>query len=86
MKELVFEEVTEEELFADYTADCSGSRSDCCTRVCTRNCNEDYTADCSGSRSDCCTRVCTRNCNEDYAAEEEDWGNFLEVEGGVIQY
>lgn len=62
MKELVFEEVAEEELFADYTADCSGSRSDCCTRV------------------------CTRNCNEDYAAEEEDWGNFLEVEGGVIQY
>ena len=27
-KELVFEEVSENELFADYTADCSGGRSD----------------------------------------------------------
>lgn len=34
-KELLFEEVSENELFADYTADCSGGRSDCCTRVCT---------------------------------------------------
>ena len=33
MNKLEFEEVKEEELFADYTADCSGSRSDCCTRV-----------------------------------------------------
>lgn len=33
----MFEEIEESELFADYTADCSGSRSDCCTRVCTRN-------------------------------------------------
>ena len=41
MKDLIFEEVSENELFADYTADCSGSRSDCCTRVCTRN---DYVA------------------------------------------
>lgn len=38
MNRLVFEEVTENELFADYTADCSGDRSDCCTRVCTRDC------------------------------------------------
>lgn len=37
MKELVFEEVSEQELFADYTAGCSGDRSDCCTKVCTRN-------------------------------------------------
>ena len=31
---LIFEEVSETEMFADYTAGCSGSRSDCCTRVC----------------------------------------------------
>lgn len=37
MKNLVFEEVSENELFADYTADCSGNISDCCTRVCTRD-------------------------------------------------
>ena len=59
MKELVFEEVNENELFADYTADCSGGRSDCCTRVCTRN---------------------------HYVSTEEEWGKFLNVEGGVIQY
>ena len=41
MKNLVFEEVSENELFADYTADCSGNRSDCCTRVCTL---DDYVA------------------------------------------
>ena len=63
MKKLIFEEVTENELFADYTRDCSGSRSDCCTRVCTRQCNEDY-----------------------QPAPEEEWGKFLAVEGGVIQY
>ena len=59
MNKLEFEEVKEEELFADYTADCSGSRSDCCTRVCTR---------------------------DKYVAAEEEWGKFLNVEGGVIQY
>ena len=42
MNKLVFEEVTENELFADYTADCSGGRSDCCTRVCTRQCNDAF--------------------------------------------
>lgn len=61
MKKLVFEEVSEEEMFADYTAECSGDRSDCCTRVCTRECDE-------------------------YGITEEDWGKFLAVEGGVIQY
>ena len=40
MKELVFEEVSEKEMFADYTAECSGDSSDCCTRVCTRECDE----------------------------------------------
>ena len=60
-KTLEFEEVTDAELFADYTAECSGSRSDCCTRVCTRKC-------------------------DDYAATEAEWGKFLAVEGGVIQY
>lgn len=59
MNKLEFEEVKEEELFADYTADCSGSRSDCCTRVCTR---------------------------DKYVATEEEWGKFLNVEGGMIQY
>ena len=62
MKKLVFEEVDENELFADYTAACSGSRSDCCTRVCTRECDD-----------------------RKYATEDE-WGKFLNVEGGVIQY
>lgn len=41
MDKLEFEEVGEEELFAEYTAECSGERSDCCTRVCTRNCGDD---------------------------------------------
>ena len=59
MKDLIFEEVSENELFADYTADCSGDRSDCCTRVCTR---------------------------DNVVATAEDWGKFLEVESGVIQY
>ena len=45
MKDLVFEEVSENELFADYTADCSGSRSDCCTRVCTRVRGDDRLAE-----------------------------------------
>lgn len=56
---ILFEEIKEEEMFAEYSAECSGSRSDCCTRVCTRN---------------------------GKMATEEEWGQFLEVEGGVIQY
>ena len=43
----------------------------------------DYTAGCSGAQSDCCTRVCTR---DDIVATEKEWGQFLNVEGGVIQY
>lgn len=62
MREILFEEVSEDELFADYTADCSGGRSDCCTRVCTR-----------GDKDGC-------------SDSEEEWGKFLEIEGGVIQY
>lgn len=58
-KSLVFEEISDTELFANYTAECSGDRSDCCTRVCTRN---------------------------GVVASEEEWGHFLEVEGGIIQY
>ncbi|MBQ8706566.1 MAG: hypothetical protein IJ523_00575 [Succinivibrionaceae bacterium] len=42
-----------------------------------------YSEGCSGNRSDCCTRVCTRVGNEN---SEEDWGKFLEIEGGVVQY
>lgn len=59
MKEIKFEEISENEMFTDYSAGCSGSRSDCCTRVCTK---------------------------DRYVASEEEWGKFLEVEGGVIQY
>lgn len=59
MTKLVFEEVSDNDVFAGYTADCSGSRSDCCTRVCTR---------------------------DGIAATEAEWGKFLQVEGGVIQY
>lgn len=57
---LEFEEVAESELSFDYTAGCSGSRSDCCTRVCGRR--------------------------WDHEVSEEAWGQFLEIEGGVIQY
>lgn len=42
-----------------------------------------YSAGCSGSRSDCCTRVCTHYAKP---ATAEQWGNFLEVNAGVIQY
>ena len=59
MNKLEFEEIDEKQFFAGYTADCSGDRSDCCTRVCTR---------------------------DDYVASEEEWGKFLDVEGGIIQY
>ena len=31
MKKIEFEEITEEELFLEYTADCSGGRSECCS-------------------------------------------------------
>lgn len=58
-KVVLFEEITEDDSFMEYTANCSGGRSDCCTRVCTRNGN---------------------------MATEEEWGKFLEIESGVIQY
>ena len=45
--------------------------------------NSRYTGGCSGGRSDCCTRVCTRFAQ---VANAEQWGNFLEVNAGVIQY
>ncbi|MCK0533955.1 MULTISPECIES: hypothetical protein [unclassified Anaerobiospirillum] len=61
MNKIVFEEVNEQEVFAEYTEGCSGERSACCTRVCTRDMNS----------------------MED---SEEKWGQFLSVEGGVIQY
>ena len=41
MKRIFFEEVSEGEFFCDFSEGCSGDRSDCCTRVCTRN---DYVA------------------------------------------
>lgn len=42
-----------------------------------------YTAGCSAGRSDCCTRVCTRYAKP---ASVEQWGEFLEVNAGVLQY
>lgn len=57
-KDFVFEEL-EESMMAEYTKECSGSRSDCCTRVCTRN---------------------------NMQATEAEWGKFLEVNAGIIQY
>ncbi len=42
-----------------------------------------YTAGCSGGRSDCCTRVCTRYAQP---ANATQWGKFLEINAGVIQY
>lgn len=58
-KEIQFDEITENEVSANYSDGCSGGRSDCCTRVCTR---------------------------VGQVASEEEWGKFLAVEGGVIQY
>ena len=55
--EITFEEVSEQEIFSEYSAGCSGGRSDCCTRTCGK-----------------------------IGVSEEEWGKFLEVEGGVIQY
>ncbi len=71
-KVLLFEEIDECEMFAEYTDGCSGSRSDCCTRVCTRECNGD--TDDGG------------DITEDDDTTEDAWGNFLEIESGVIQY
>jgi len=42
-----------------------------------------FTGTCSGSRSDCCTRVGTRNAEP---ANAEQWGQFLELNAGVVQY
>lgn len=44
---------------------------------------ENYSAGCSGSRSDCCTRVCTKNGE---VASADEWGKYLELNAGVIQY
>ena len=58
-EDFLFEEVENEEMFGEYSEGCSGSRSDCCTRVCTRDCGR---------------------------ATEEQWGEFLEVNAGIVQY
>ncbi|SDK23856.1 hypothetical protein [Natronincola ferrireducens] len=58
-EDFLFEEVKDSEIFAEYSDGCSGSRSDCCTRVCTRN---------------------------NAVASEEEWGKFLEINAGVVQY
>lgn len=44
---------------------------------------DNYTGGCSGGRSDCCTRVCTRIGE---IATAEEWGKYLEINAGVIQY
>lgn len=57
--DFLFEEIDNEVILAEYTDGCSGDRSDCCTRVCTRD----------GER-----------------APEAEWGKFLEINAGIIQY
>lgn len=43
-----------------------------------------YTGNCSNQgRSCCCTRSCTQNA---VYANETDWGDFLSINGGVVQY
>jgi hypothetical protein len=39
-----------------------------------------FTKTCSGSRSDCCTRTCRPY------EEEQDWGQYMDVYGGAVQY
>jgi hypothetical protein len=41
-------------------------------------------AGCSGGRSDCCTRVCSADQN--YVASAEAWEQFLDIQGGEVQY
>lgn len=48
--------------------------------------NATCTAGCSNAcRSDCCTRVCTRNAERD-SMDLEAWGEYLELDSGVVQY
>lgn len=39
---------------------------------------------CSGGRSDCCTRVCSADQN--YVSSAEAWEQFLDIQGGEVQY
>ncbi|MDP2367952.1 hypothetical protein [Rhodoferax sp.] len=41
-------------------------------------------AGCSGGRSDCCTRVCSADQN--YVSTAEAWEQFLDIQGGEVQY
>lgn len=43
-----------------------------------------FTAKCSGGRSACCTRTCSADQN--YVSSAEAWEEFLDIEGGEIQY
>lgn len=43
-----------------------------------------YTAGCSGDRSACCTRTCSADQN--YVDSSDAWEQFLDIEGGEIQY
>lgn len=48
---------------------------------------KEYTKTCSGNVSDCCTKVCSGGCQNGIdLATEEEWGQFLNIEGGVVQY
>ncbi len=58
--DFVFEPVSENQVMAEYTADCSNA-----------------------GRSCCCTRSCTQN---GLYASEEEWGRFLDLNAGVVQY
>ena len=42
-----------------------------------------YSGGCSGGKSSCCTRVCTRFAKP---ATVQQWGNFLNINAGVLQY
>lgn len=41
-------------------------------------------AGCSGGRSDCCTRVCSADKN--YVSSADAWEQFLDIQGGEVQY
>jgi hypothetical protein len=45
---------------------------------------EAYTKSCSGERSDCCTRTC--KIEENFVGSAEEWEQFLDIEGGQVQY
>lgn len=73
MNSLVFEEIEEGEFLMGNTSGCTlvhQQKSCWCTRNCT-NCERNN---------------CPKPRNDESFATAEEWGKFLEIEGGVIQY